>query len=72
MCVCVCVCACVRACVRACVCVCVIEIEFGLVKDVCSSKGVPYVSVFIICQCYVLDLLMLSVIKDGNLYSPIP
>ena len=51
------------------VCVLVIEIEFGLVKDVCSSKGVPYVSVFIICQCYVLDLLMFSVIKYGNLYS---
>ena len=47
-------------------------IEFGLVEDVCSSKGVPYVSVFIICQCYVLDLLMFSVIKYGNLYSTIP
>ena len=50
----------------------VIEIEFGLDKVVCSSKGVPYVSVSIICQCYVLDLLMFSVIKYGNLYSTIP
>ena len=41
----------------------VIEMEFGLVKDVWSSKGVSYVSVFIICQCDVLDLFMLSVIK---------
>ena len=41
----------------------VIEIEFGLVTDVCSSNGVPYVSVSPICQCYVVDLLMLSVIN---------
>ena len=54
------------------VCVLVIEIEFGLVRDVCSSKGVPYVSVFIICQYYVIDLLMFLVIKYGNLYSTIP
>ena len=54
------------------VCVLVIEIKLGLVKDVCSSKSVSYVSVFIICQCYVLDLLMFLVIKYGNLYSTIP